>query len=136
MWSNCPWSLPTPIRSSATKKVATCTEPGYTGDTYCKDCGLLIRQGELLPALGHDYEAEVTAPTCTKQGYTTHTCSRCGDSYVDGYTEALGHDWDGGSVTTPATCEEDGVRTFTCNYCSETRTETIPPRVTPGTRAW
>ena len=108
------------------EKVATCTEPGYTGDTYCKDCGLLIRQGELLPALGHDYEAEVTAPTCTEQGYTTHTCSRCGDSYVDGYTESLGHDWDGGSVTTPATCEEDGVRTFACNHCSETRTETIP----------
>lgn len=73
------------------EKVATCTEPGYTGDTYCKDCGLLIRQGELLPALGHDYEAEVTAPTCTEQGYTTHTCSRCGDSYVDSETPALGH---------------------------------------------
>ena len=51
------------------EKVATCTEPGYTGDTYCKDCGLLIRQGELLPALGHDYEAVVTAPTCERKGF-------------------------------------------------------------------
>lgn len=108
------------------EKAATCTEPGYTGDTYCKDCGLLIRRGELIPALGHDYEAVVTAPTCTEQGYTTHTCSRCGDSYVDSYTQALGHDWDEGSVTTSATCEEDGVRTFTCSCCGETRTEIVP----------
>ena len=41
-------------------------------------------------ALGHDYNAVVTAPTCTEGGYTTHTCSRCGDSYVDTQTAALG----------------------------------------------
>ncbi len=38
----------------------------------------------------HSYSALITAPTCTEQGYTTHTCV-CGDSYVDNYTEALGH---------------------------------------------
>ena len=30
----------------------------------------------------HHYEAVVTGPTCTEQGYTTYTCSVCGDSYV------------------------------------------------------
>ena len=39
----------------------------------------------------HSYTAVVTAPTCTEKGYTTHTCSRCGDSYVDSETPALGH---------------------------------------------
>ena len=41
----------------------------------------------------HSYDAVVTAPTCTERGYTTHTCAYCGDSYVDSYVDALGHDW-------------------------------------------
>ena len=40
---------------------------------------------------GHVYVPEVTAPTCTEQGYTTYTCAVCGDSYVDDYTPAEGH---------------------------------------------
>ena len=39
----------------------------------------------------HSYKDVVTAPTCTEKGHTTHTCS-CGDSYVDTYTDPLGHD--------------------------------------------
>ena len=73
----------------------------------------------------HSYDAVVTAPTCTEKGYTTHTCA-CGDSYVDTYTDALGHAWDNGKVTKPATETEDGVKTFTCTRCGETKTETIP----------
>ena len=45
-------------------KDATCTEDGYTGDEVCKVCGVTVKQGEVLPALGHDY----------KDG----KCSRCG----------------------------------------------------------
>ena len=33
----------------------------------------------------------MTAPTLDEGGYTTHTCSRCGGSYVDSETPALGH---------------------------------------------
>ncbi len=40
----------------------------------------------------HEYTSVTTAPTCTEQGFTTHTCS-CGNSYVDGYVDALGHNW-------------------------------------------
>ena len=29
----------------------------------------------MIPKLGHDYQDEVTALTCTESGYTTHTCS-------------------------------------------------------------
>ena len=65
----------------------------------------------------HDYQAEVTQPTCTEQGYTTYTCSRCGDSYVDDYVDALGHDWaapayewaeDNSTVTAVRVCRHDG----------------------------
>ena len=73
----------------------------------------------------HSYTAVVTAPTCTEKGYTTHTCA-CGDSYVDTYTDALGHAWDSGKVTKPATATETGIKTFTCTRCSATKTETIP----------
>lgn len=39
----------------------------------------------------HNYASVVTAPTCIEQGYTTHDCAECGDSYVDSYVAALGH---------------------------------------------
>ena len=73
----------------------------------------------------HSYTAVVTAPTCTEKGYTTHTCS-CGHSYVDTYTDALGHAWDSGKVTKQPTATETGVRTYTCTRCNATKTETIP----------
>ena len=45
-------------------KDATCTEDGYTGNEVCKVCQTVVKQGEVIPALGHDY----------KDG----KCSRCG----------------------------------------------------------
>ena len=37
---------------------AGCTEDGYTGDTYCLDCGELLEVGEVIAA-GHRYESGV-----------------------------------------------------------------------------
>lgn len=42
----------------------------------------------------HSYVDVVTPPTCTTDGYTTHTCSACGDTYTDSKVGMLGHDWD------------------------------------------
>ena len=81
----------------------------------------------------HSYTAVVTAPTCTEKGYTTHTCS-CGHSYVDTYTDALGHAWDNGKVTKEPTETETGIKTYTCTRCGETKTETIP--VLPHTHSY
>ena len=36
-------------------KDATCTEGGYTGDTWCLDCGEKIAEGSVIEATGHDY---------------------------------------------------------------------------------
>ena len=33
------------------KKDATSENEGYTGDTYCKDCGELVKKGETIPKL-------------------------------------------------------------------------------------
>ena len=93
--------------------------------SYCPRCDEIKKEIIPDPSHEHSYTAAVTAPTCTEKGYTTHTCA-CGDSYVDTYTDALGHAWDGGKVTKAATETEDGVKTFTCTRCGETKTETIP----------
>ena len=64
-------------------KEATCTQTGYTGDTYCTDCNKLLGTGKELAALGHDYKATVTKqPTTTEEGIRTYTCSKCGHSYT------------------------------------------------------
>ena len=73
----------------------------------------------------HAYTAVITAPTCSDKGYTTYTCSKCGDCYKDSYTNALGHAWDDGTVTKEASCTENGVRTYTCGACEKQKKETI-----------
>lgn len=62
-----------------------CEHDGYSGDTYCKACGDKIKEGETLPALGHDYdEGEVTKePTEETEGEKTYTCLRCGHTYTE-----------------------------------------------------
>lgn len=74
----------------------------------------------------HSYTAVVTAPTCTERGYTTHTCS-CGDSYVDTYVAALGHNWGNWRATTQATCTKAGEESRTCGYCGAVETRVIDP---------
>ena len=34
------------------EKEATCTEKGYSGDTYCTDCNEMVKQGEETPEIG------------------------------------------------------------------------------------
>lgn len=47
----------------------------------------------------HSYDqVVVTAPTCTESGYTTHTCS-CGEDFISDLTDALGHDYVGGTCS-------------------------------------
>ena len=85
--------------------------------TYtCGRCG--EKRIEAIPELAHvhNYNAVETAPTCTKQGFTTHTCA-CGDSYVDGEVPALGHDYRD-AVTAP-TCTAPGHTTHTCARCGD-----------------
>ena len=77
----------------------------------------------------HDYKAVVTEPTCTEQGYTTYTCTKCNDSYVDNYTNALGHDFGEWKLTTPATCTEIGVETRYCSRCNVTQTRDVDKSV-------
>ncbi len=60
---------------------ATCTT-----EQYCVLCG--VKMAEKTP---HSYVETVTKPDCINSGYTTHTCSACGDSYEDSGVEPLDH---------------------------------------------
>lgn len=73
----------------------------------------------------HNYTEEVTAPTCTEEGYTTHTCTLCGHIEQDTYTEATGHSYHAVMILA-ATCTEDGTMKYTCIHCSDSFTTKIP----------
>lgn len=65
--------------------VPTCTETGLTAGKKCSVCGTIITAQQIVAALGHSYTSVVTKPTVDSPGYTTHTCSHCGHSYIDSY---------------------------------------------------
>ncbi|MBQ2580918.1 MAG: leucine-rich repeat protein, partial [Ruminococcus sp.] len=117
------------LASVSTKTTASgCTEAGktvytasaaYGGKTYTD------KREVSIAALGHNYIDSVTSPSCTTRGYTTHTCQRCKDSYVDAYTDALGHNWETWTTTTEPTCTSDGEQESSCTRCSEKTTRKV-----------
>ena len=73
--------LHTEIRN---KKDASCTENGYTGDTYCKDCEELLKKGETVDVLGHQWkETKRVEPSYTEDGQIIYTCNRCGEQKAE-----------------------------------------------------
>ena len=66
----------------------------------------------------HHYESVVTPPTCTEDGYTTYTCTICGDTYVETEPDtALGH-VEETDAAVAATCTETGLTEGShCSRC-------------------
>ena len=131
-YSNGVWGTAKPCDHKNTEirnaKDATCTKDGYTGDTYCKDCGKKIGTGTAILAKGHtEVIDEAVAATCTTPGKTEGAhCSVCG-TVIKAQEEisAKGHRWNEGEITTAPTCENAGVKTYTCTVCNATKTEAI-----------
>ena len=80
-------------------KAATCQEDGVERITWNDTTYGTISFTRPIEKLGHAYYGTVTSPTCSEQGFTTYTCSRCGDVYTQDYTAALGHDYQNGVCT-------------------------------------
>ncbi len=84
---------------------ADCTNDGHKAYNTCSVCKLYFAEDAdamtatgtddvtefTITMLGHDHKSVVTDPTCTEDGFTTHTCSRCGDNYTDSTVEKTGH---------------------------------------------
>ena len=66
-------------------KAATCTEKGYTGDTYCKGCGVKLSDGTDIPALGHKltHVAAKRATSFVAGNIEYWYCTVCGKYYRD-----------------------------------------------------
>ncbi|RGY29022.1 hypothetical protein DXA47_02340 [Tyzzerella nexilis] len=116
---------------------ATCTEAGYTGDTVCKDCEVIVKAGTVIEAKGHDAETRnAKEATCTKDGYTGDEVCKVCDTVVEKGTEvkALGHDFTEWTVEKEPTETEEGLEVRTCEHegC-EVREERAIPKlpVTP-----
>lgn len=110
------------------QKDATYKENGYTGDTYCKDCGKKLETGTVIPKLvekEHDYGEWVLdqAPTCKKYGARHRICKNCGDREVD-VLDKVDHSWELVS-TTPATCTIGEIQHYKCSVCGETKDVTL-----------
>jgi hypothetical protein len=70
-------------------KTPTCIEIGWNFYETCSACDYSTY--EELPTTDHAYVHTVVPPTTLAEGYTLHTCSGCGDSYKDNFTDRLAY---------------------------------------------
>ena len=80
-------------------------------ERVCANDAMHVQQGNCV------HDEQVTYPTCTEGGYTTYTCSVCGNSFTGVPTDAAGHSYE--AVVTAPTCEEGGYTTYTCSVCGD-----------------
>ena len=92
----------------------TCTEQGYTlRRGYFNKETILFYSAPL----GHNYEAQITPPTCEQGGSTLFTCRDCGHSYTGDFTEPDGHHY-AARVIAP-NCTVGGFTENTCTECGQ-----------------
>ena len=95
----------------------TCDDNGVKKYTCQNDASHTYT--EVIAALGHSYEATSTAPDCVNGGYTTYTCSVCGDDYRVDESDALGHTELIDEAIAP-TCTATGLTAGKhCSVCNE-----------------
>ena len=99
-------------------KPATCTETGYTGDLYCKDCNMMLRNGEKIEKKPHTWDNGLitTAATCTEKGIKTYTCTVCKTTKT-AEIPSTGHQHTQLRNAKEATCAEAGYTGDT--YCTD-----------------
>ena len=124
--------------------VATCTKDGHEGNTVCEVCGETLKEGKVIPKLGHDWSNEngkctrcgeshehsfgegtiIKELTCTQDEEIDYKCSKCGYIKKE-ITKATGHEWREWKTTLAKTCTTDGKEERTCSKCSEKEERTL-----------
>ena len=106
----------------------TCKEAGYSGDTYCADCGVKIFSGQTIAKTkNHNWDGGVitTEPTCTERGEKTFTCTICGNTNTK-KVNATGHRYGAYKVVKEPTNKRKGLKSKTCSVCGKIVYEAIP----------
>ena len=90
-------------------KAANCSQEGYTGDTYCKDCNTKLASGKVLPKTDHIWNTgKVTQnATCTAKGIKTFTCTVCKSTRIE-EIPATGHVNKITKFVKAASCKSEG----------------------------
>ena len=110
------------------QKNPTCKEAGYSGDTYCADCGVKILSGQTIAKTkNHNWDGGVitTEPTCTERGEKTFTCTICGNTNTK-KVNATGHSYGAYKVVKEPTNKRKGLKSKTCSVCGKIVYEAIP----------
>lgn len=118
-------------------KDATCTENGYKEVGTCEVCGAHYSYKDdenVIPALGHDYEAEFTVDkvaTCTEPGVKSKHCTRCDAKTEEQAIPAAGHKWSAWKKTADATVNALEQQVRKCSVCGKEEAQTVGTKLAP-----
>lgn len=109
----------------------TCKDEGYTGDTKCVACDVVVEAGEAIPVTDeHTFTQYVPLDeaTCTKNRTEKAVCDVCGkaENIREVPGSALGHDFTEYTIATEATCTADATKSAKCSRCDATDTVRVP----------
>lgn len=116
---------------------ATCTTNGKKKGTHCSVCNEVLKEGEVIPAYGHDFKFDRTDATCDKKGNYYYKCAKCGEETVVAGLKApaTGKHKFKLVKTVEATAEKNGYKLYQCSACTETKTVEIVYKVNTGASA-
>ena len=131
-YTNCPYKKTETLKATNHKnketrnyKKPTCQEEGYTGDIYCKDCGIQLSSGKVTKKYDHDWDSGTVTKeaTCTEEGSKTYTCENCGATETKSIPKTT-HNY---KITEQkdATCTENGYSISVCYTCNDKKKEEI-----------
>jgi hypothetical protein len=119
-------------RNTELRNVVPATEEaeGYSGDSYCKKCGVLVKQGQKTPVYVNTCPHTTTTTTvvtqasCEAAGTANVTCADCGKVLSEEAIPALGHTESGPVNAVPASTTQEGYTgDMVCSVCSKVLTQ-------------
>ncbi len=115
--------------SSSDESIATADENGLVTAVSCGSAIITAeadgKTATVTVNVAHKYTSVTTEATCTQNGFTTYTCSVCGDVYTDNVVEAKGHSYK--ETVIESTCTGTGYTQYECTVCGDTYTDNETP---------